>query len=45
LEPHYLSSGAIVKINPPVEQYVNRSLFVEKSSGGYRLVFDLKYLN
>ena len=47
LRQHYLDSGAIVKIDAPSReaQYVSRSFFVEKGSGGFRLVIDLKFLN
>lgn len=42
-----MNSGAIVPIPAPAknEQFVSRSFFVDKNSGGYRLVIDLKHLN
>lgn len=47
MRDHYLSSGAIVRIDKPGfnKQFVSRSFFVEKSSGGFRLVLDLKHIN
>ena len=47
LKLHYLSSGAIQLIPPPKlgAQYVSKCFFVAKSSGGYRLVIDLKFVN
>ena len=47
LKPHYLASGAIVQIPPPTasKQFVSKCFFVPKSSGGFRLVVDLKYIN
>ena len=44
---HYVSSGAIIPIDAPKVhmQHVSRSFFVEKGSGGFRLVIDLKFLN
>lgn len=47
LKPHYLASGAIISIAPPLKQhqYVSKCFFVPKSSGGYRLVVDLKFVN
>lgn len=36
-----------MEIPPPPahEQYVSKSFFVEKSSGGFRLVIDLRFVN
>lgn len=42
-----MASGAIIEISPPSKevQYVSRSFFVPKSSGGFRLVIDLRFVN
>ena len=47
LEPHYLSTGAIKRIPAPStqDQYVSKAFFVVKTSGGYRLVVDLRFIN
>ena len=47
LRPHYLSSGAIRLVPPPPanNRYISKCFFVPKSSGGYRLVIDLKFIN
>ncbi len=47
LEPHYIYTGAIRRIDPPAtdDQFVSKALFVAKASGGYRLVVDLRFIN
>ncbi len=47
LKPHYLSGGAIRRISPPPKGtgHVSKCFFVEKASGGFRLVVDLRFLN
>ncbi len=47
LKPHYISSGAIQRIDLPQKnnRYISRCFFVEKSSGGFRLVIDLRNIN
>ena len=45
--PHYLTSGAIVAIEPPAagQQFLSRCFFVPKSTGGFRLTIDLRTIN
>lgn len=47
LKPHYIRGGAIRRIPapPPHRRHVSRCFFVEKTSGGYRLVIDLRFVN
>ncbi len=47
LLPHYLVTDAIRQIKLPAQQdrYISRCHFEEKSSGGYRLVVDLRNVN
>ena len=47
LKPHYVNSGAIRHIPPPPPhaRHVSRCFFVEKTSSGWRLVVDLRFVN
>ena len=47
LKPHYLASGAIRRIPPPPphRRHISKCFFVAKSSGGHRLVIDLRKIN
>ena len=47
LKPHYLQSGAIRQIPapPPDNRHISKCFFVSKSSGGWRLVIDLRFIN
>jgi hypothetical protein len=46
LAPHYLETGAIKVINPiESEKFISRAFMVPKSSGGFRLVIDLRRIN
>ena len=45
--PHYLESGAIkvIPAPPPDHRFVSKCFFVEKTTSGYRLVVDLRFVN
>jgi hypothetical protein len=45
LRGHYLDTGAIKQIAAQDAQHISRSFLVEKSSGGFRLVVDLRHVN
>ena len=41
----HILSGAISKVSPSNDQFVSRVFVVEKKTGGFRLVIDLKRIN
>jgi hypothetical protein len=45
LRDHYLQTGAIRRVNASAAKYISRCFLVPKSSGGYRLVVDLRHVN